>query len=336
MPLIGIAGLGPAGAYLGALLQDKAEIYEAQREERFTSVCAWGTGYYSMKELTKAVGVNFDDYVLHRGKKILVGWRGKIIEFDAYGLSTFDKPRLLKDLAKNTKVHFGARVDRGYLESRHNLAVDATGPNRVLVGRPERDFLVPTIEYRVRFDSPPFDDFYIEPFSGYSGYLWYFPLTEREYFVGAGDVKLNHEAKVIEFIKKYNGKVVEGSRMGKAIRLLPPEYMDPLYYMNAVAVGEAAGAVYPLLGEGILPSMISAKLLYENELNVRKYIANLKNYFLPYKKAYDYLSRKMKGEGNSFSDMMSVFSIVRDAMKFKDVLGVDLKLSYAFKILSIL
>lgn len=336
MPTIGIAGLGPAGAYLGALLQDKAVIYEAQKEERFTSVCAWGTGYYSMKELTKVVGINFDDYVLHRGKKILVGWKEKIIDFDAYGLSTFDKPRLLKDLAKNSKVYFGTRVDRGYLESRYNLAVDATGPNRVLVGKPDRDFLVPTIEYKVKFDDPPFDDFYIEPFSGYTGYLWYFPLTEREFFVGAGDVKLNHETRVIEFIKKYKGKIIEGSRKGKAIRLLPPEYMNPIYYMNAVAVGEAAGAVYPLLGEGILPSMISAKLLYESEMNVRKYVANLKNYFLPYKKAYDYLSRKMAGRGNALSDMISVFSIARDAIKFKDVLGVDLKLSNVFKIFSIL
>ena len=336
MPSIGIAGLGPAGAYLGALLQDKAEIYEAQKEERFTSVCAWGTGYYRMKDLIKQTGLNFDEYILHKGKKIFVGWKGKLIEFDAYGLSTFDKPRLLKDLAKNTRVHFGSRVDRGYLESRYILAVDATGVNRTLLGRLSKDFLVPTIEYKVRFENPPFDDFYIEPFSGYSGYLWYFPLSEKEYFVGAGDVNMNHEDKVIEFIKKHRGEIVEGSRMGKAIRLLPTEYVDPLYFMNAVAVGEAAGAVYPLLGEGILPSMISAKILYDNDLNVRKYIADLKNYFLPYKKAYDYLTRKMKGQGNAFSDAISVFNIIRDAIEFKDVLGVDLKISYVFKILSIL
>jgi flavin-dependent dehydrogenase len=336
MPSIGIAGLGPAGAYLGALLQDKAEIFEAQKEERFTSVCAWGTGYYRMKDLIKQTGLNFDEYILHKGKKILVGWKGKLIEFDAYGLSTFDKPRLLKDLSKNTRVHFGFRVDRGYLESRYILAVDATGPNRTLLGKPSKDFLVPTIEYKVKFENPPFDDFYIEPFSGYSGYLWYFPLSEKEYFVGAGDVYLNHEERVLEFIKKHGGKIVEGSRKGKAIRLLPTEYMEPLYHMNAVAIGEAAGAVYPLLGEGILPSMISAKILYDNELNVRKYIVNLKNYFLPYKKAYDYLVKKMKGQGNALSDAISVFSIVRDAIKFKDVLGVDLKISYIFKILSIL
>ena len=334
MAIVGIAGLGPAGAYLSALLQEKAEVFEAQKEDRFNSVCAWGTGYYKMKELLKKVGLNFDDYVLHFGKNIYVEWNAQIIRFEAYGLTTFDKPRLLKDLAKNSKVNFGKRVLPGYLESRYKLAVDATGPIRALLGKPERDLLVPTIEYLVKFEDPPFDDFYIKPFKGYSGYLWYFPLGEKEYFVGAGDMKLAHEQEVIKFINQHKGVTLK--RMGKAIRLMPPEYVSPLYYLNAVAVGEAAGAVYPLLGEGILPSMISSLLLFESELNVRKYIVDLKNTFVPYKRAYDFLEKKIKGEGNFASDLFSVIRIVRDAMKFKDVLGVNLKLSDAFKIASII
>ncbi len=336
MPLVGIAGLGPAGAYLSALLQDKAEVYEAQRENRFTSVCAWGTGYYAMKRLLKDVGINFDDYILHTGRKIYVRWHDEVLTFDAYGLSTFDKPRLLKDLASNSTVHYGSRVDRGYLESRYKHAVDATGPNRSLLGRPERDFLVPTIEYRVKFRDQPFDDFYIEPFEGYSGYLWYFPLGDGEAFVGGGDVNLQHEQRVLRFIKDKNGEIAENSRMGKAIRLLPPEYVNPIYFMNATAVGEAAGAVYPLLGEGILPSMISAKIYYETGLNQREYLVRLRNQFLPYKRAFDYLYRKQREKSRRISDFFEVYRIVRDAMKFKDVLGVDLNWSYLFRIIRLI
>jgi len=52
---IAIAGMGPAGAYLASLLGEKAEVYEMQQEETFTSVCAWGTGSYGMNDLLKEV-----------------------------------------------------------------------------------------------------------------------------------------------------------------------------------------------------------------------------------------------------------------------------------------
>ena len=64
MSNIAIAGMGHAGAYLASLLGEKAEVYEMQQEETFTSVCAWGTGSYGMNDLLKEVGKNKNDYIL--------------------------------------------------------------------------------------------------------------------------------------------------------------------------------------------------------------------------------------------------------------------------------
>ncbi len=321
MAKVGIAGAGPAGAYLAALLKDEAEVYEMQSEGNFTSVCAWGTGYYAMKRLLSDVGLNFDDYVFHYGKTIYTEVGGDILRFNAYGLSTFDKPRLLKDLVKLSKsVYWGRRVIAGYLESRYKVAVDATGVHRMLLGRPEQDFLVPTIEYRVKYDALPYDDFYIRPFSSYTGYLWMFPLSETEAFVGAGSVKADHEPRVIDFINKTKGRIVNGSRMGKAIRLIPYPLLRPIAKMNAVAVGEAAGAVFPMLGEGILPSMLTAKAFYESGLDAREYQKALYRTVKDYVYSFMLIRNKIAGK-SGFSDIVNAIRTMRYVMKNPDVVG---------------
>lgn len=329
----GIAGAGPAGAYLAALLREDAEVYERQEEGEFTSVCAWGTGYYMMKGLLKDVGIGFDDYLLHFGKRIYVEVGGEVLKFSAYGLSTFDKPKLLKDMARlSGQVHWGSRVERGYLESRYKVAVDATGVNRTLVGRPEQDFLVPTIEYRVVYDGLPYDDFFIKPFSGYAGYLWMFPLSEREAFVGAGSVRADHEPRVLEFIKRTGGRIVEGSRMGRAIRLIPYPLLRPISWMNAVAVGEAAGAVFPMLGEGILPSMLSARALYESGMDQREYQRRLYRLLKDFRYPFELIRNKISRRGG-LSNFVNAVRTVRYAMKNKEMIGARVGLLEALGLL---
>ena len=44
----------------------------------------------------------------------------------------------------------------------------------------EQDFFLPTYEYKVEYENGvPYDDFYIEPFPGMSGYFWYFPIRRK-------------------------------------------------------------------------------------------------------------------------------------------------------------
>ena len=126
-------------------------------------------------------------------------------------------------------------------------------------------------------DGPPIDDFYVKPFPRDSGYLWYFPLEKGHGYVGAGDF----DKKQVEYVDGYNkahpGEVEK--RIGRPIRFLSPGYCEPFYEGNVVGVGEAIGTVFPMLGEGIIPSIQCCDILMETMPDFKKYRAKvLKHY----------------------------------------------------------
>ena len=49
-------------------------------------------------------------------------------------------------------------------------------------------------------------------------------------------------------------KVVK--KIGRPIRLAPSKHMEPFFDGNIIGVGESIGCVFPMLGEGIIPSLI--------------------------------------------------------------------------------
>lgn len=318
---IAIVGMGPAGAYLSSLLADehKVEVFEMQSEDKFTSHCAWATGYYKMKELLKKVGLNFDDYVLFKGRRLYVELRGKLRSVKLYGLCTFDKPRLLKDLASNVKVNYGKTIrEEG---GDYDLFIDATGIHRRLLPPLKRDFTIPTLQYLVKFKEPPFDDFFVRPFPSYTGYLWYFPLGDRVAYVGAGDVKYGqHKTAPVEFIKENGGEVL--GKMGRTLRLAPPTMAEPHFSGKVIGVGESVGTVFPALGEGILPSMMAAELLAQNLEDPSGYSAALKKKFKPFEDAFKLIIAKMNCKC-SITHLVSIIRVYRYFKKNKDHLGVD-------------
>ena len=293
---LAIAGMGPAGAYLGASMNGRAdiEIYEMQTEKNFSSICAWGTGSGGIVDLTRKVGLNFDEYILYKSKHTYIEIGKKLLKAKSDGLATFDKPRLLKDITKGINVHYNTRVFPGYLESRSSIAIDATGVYRRLLPQLKQDLLLPTIQYKVRFSEMPYDDFFVSIFKNYGGYLWFFPLGGNTAFVGGGDMFNTHEPEVMNFIKKFQGEILPNSRKGKAIRLLPPSMATPHYYMNTIGVGESVGAVFPLVGEGILPSMLTADILMRTDFDRYSYSSSLKKTFKAYEDAYKFILHKSK------------------------------------------
>lgn len=331
---VAIAGMGPAGAYLSALLSDeyRVEIYEMQDEESFTSVCAWGTGYHKMREMLKRVGLNFDDYVIFRGKRLYVELRERLFTVRLAGLSTFDKPRLLKDLVSKVSVNYGKAVRPGELETKYYRVIDATGVYRRLLPNIEDDLLMPTIQYLVKFKRPPFDDFYVKPFKSYTGYLWYFPLDNGRFFVGAGDAKYNkHIETALRFIREHDGEIMK--RMGKALRLTPPTKALPHYFMNTIGVGEAVGSVFAVLGEGILPSMMSAELLYENFEDPLGYSRLLKRKFKVFEYALKFLMAKMNDKCSIKECLIPALKLHLYFKRNKDHTGVDPSLLDTLKVL---
>ncbi|MEM0096954.1 MAG: hypothetical protein QXK57_07775 [Conexivisphaerales archaeon] len=323
---IAIAGMGPAGAYLASLLGERAEVYEMQQEESFTSICAWGTGSLGMKDLLKHVGINIDDYILFSGKRLYLELGGNLLRFWLDGLVTFDKPRLMKDLTRGIKVHYGTRVYSGFLESRYKIAIDATGVYRRLLSPIKNDFLLPTVQYLVKYINMPYDDFYIMPFENYGGYLWFFPLGDKNAYVGAGNVVPDHEKRVLNFIAKTKGEIVEGSRMGKAIRLIPPSMAEPHFRMNVIGIGESVGTVFPLVGEGILPSMFSAKILFDSEFNYRLYSIRLNKTFESYNAAFKLIMNKMNRSGGFFENLRLMLTTLRYIRGHSKIIGMKVGL----------
>jgi len=71
---IAVMGMGVAGSYLMARLKDsKHDVtgYERSAEERHDSICAWGTIKPILREFCKKTDRNFDDFLIHDGKKCM-------------------------------------------------------------------------------------------------------------------------------------------------------------------------------------------------------------------------------------------------------------------------
>ncbi len=261
---IAVVGAGVAGSYLVRILSQRHEVvaFESQGEREYRSICAWGAPKHPMRDFASRAGLSFDEYVLHEGRYFTMIFGGRRLEIELAGLVTFDKERFLADLRRGGNVKYGVRVPRGYAFEGYDLVVDATGFHRALVGRPAREVAIPTLEFMVRYREMPFDDFYAEVFPGLTGYLWFFPLSGNLAHVGSGDLMHRHVQFLSDFLDRYPPDEVL-RRVGRPVRLSSPSMARPLRSGNVLAVGEAAGVVFPATGEGIVPSLQSAEVLRE-------------------------------------------------------------------------
>jgi flavin-dependent dehydrogenase len=277
---IAIVGMGVAGSYLiNQLTKIGHDVtgFERYTEQNFECVCAWGTSKYGISKFVKNCGLNFDDYIIHDGIKFRVEYGENKIISNVTGLVTFDKHQLVMDIQKNQKIVYG-KWTKKLEENQYDIIVDATGNNRILLPKmKQQDLQIPVVQYRVKFDKPPYDDFLLRMFETNSGYFWYFPLDNGEAHIGAGDYCKHHLDYIQEFMDKYKPKFIK--KVAKPIRLRPPSMCEPFFHRNIVGVGESIGTVLPLAGEGIIPSLECADLFIENMYDFQKYRRAVLNHF---------------------------------------------------------
>ncbi len=254
MPKIVIAGAGIAGSYLCRLLVRKGmnrseiEIVDPGSKTRCgIAPC----GFVVMRQffpLCEEVGLDPEKYILKRHD---VGYLGRVkIKPKGYAFS-IDKPAFIRDLVEGIDV---ASSTNGTAAQR---IIDATGTARAYIGRYDADILLPTLQMRVKFAQPP-------PLGEYphrGGYSWVLPLEDNSAHVGVGSATYDSD--------KMKKTVAELARGAKAIcscrgyvRGTGP--ILPLVRGNVWVVGEAGGIVDPLSGGGIVPAMVSAKLIVEH------------------------------------------------------------------------
>jgi flavin-dependent dehydrogenase len=320
---IAIVGMGVAGSYLINQLSKRGhEVtgYERYTEQNFECVCAWGTSRYGISRFTQNCDLDFEQYVIHEGFKFRMEYRGNQFVSDVTGLVTFDKHQMVLDMQKGHKIIYNKWIRS--LEEDYDMIIDATGGIRALLPKIHEDLLIPVVQYRVKFDKPPIKDFYLKMFDTNSGYFWYFPLGDGEAHIGAGDYYRRHIQYIDEFVRNHPCKRTK--IVGRPIRLVPPCRCEPFYHGKIVGVGESIGTVFPLAGEGIIPSLQCADLFLENMDDFHKYRRAVLRHFQIYDDAGLILESLLSGKFAFPADMIRMVKVGNEIYRNPKRYGVSM------------
>jgi flavin-dependent dehydrogenase len=170
-----------------------------------------------------------------------------------------DKPKLITDLCQGAKIETHPVILNDY-----GRLIDATGYTRALLPPIVKDVIADCIQYRVV--SRKTREFSVDISN--LGYAWCFPMSGDEYHIGAGSISLSPQ-EMLQKLGWLKDSETICNCAGKA-RLTAPYYSIP--FVNTTndrrcqiwGAGEAIGCVAPLAGEGIVPGMMSARILIEN------------------------------------------------------------------------
>ena len=342
---IAVVGIGVAGAYLMNQLSNLHDVhvtgFERMEEKNHDAVCAWATVDNKMKDYAKRCGLNFEDYVLHDGKKMTVDI-GKGIDSDSNiqinlkGMVSYDKLKLIQDMIKGTDVVFNKVPEKNSLENDFDLIVDSTGFHRHYLPKLRDELWIPCIQYKVKYDNiVPYDDFYLKAFPSLSGYFWYFPLGDGYAHIGSGDFRRKHTNEFLEsFLKEYRCNVIK--KVGRPVRITPPSKCMPFSDgKKTVGVGESIGTVYPLLGEGIIPSTICADIFVKHMDNLPGYFNEVLTKFKIYTIVYNFIRMKISNNFSMFKNFADLLKIYIHMKRQENRYGMEINISNMFKLTKI-
>ena len=251
-----VCGAGVAGSYFYALFTDKfsgtkLKVYDGAKKRGCT--CAFGCFYTLLKEKLDKAGLNVEDYILCKNEGLILNG----VYFPLRNQISIDKPKLVKDLCPRV-------IKRNvYFTRRKGCFINATGIPLC------RYYAIRTSQYRVKLEGlePATNYIHVDP--RYVGYAWVFSLDEegKWFHLGAGCVNADPEILIKALMKRYGIKVKKKAcQCHRPIRIVNPEENLPVVGSEdleslIVSVGEAGGYVFPVTGEGIIPSMDSVDLL---------------------------------------------------------------------------
>lgn len=329
---IAIAGAGVAGSYLGCMLQHRGhdiEIFEASKKEQHWPVCAWGASRHMLEKFSAQAGIDFSEYVFHVGHRLKMALpNGKEEYLDLRGLVTYDKHRWENDLLKDIRVTFDSKCSKDKFPfEKYDYVLDCTGLHRTLLPRSAEDFLIPAYEYLLE-NVNGIEEFYVIGYKGARGYFWYFPLGGGRGYMGAGDIDKNYYG-VTEFFEEHpEARVVR--KIGRPIRLAPPKRMQPFHDGNRIGVGESIGCVFPMLGEGIIPSLICCDIFLQvlgsskEKFDFKQYTKQVLDRFDYYDDVYRIVRLKMDGKLSTVRHLNLMMSMYRNMKKEEKRFGFEI------------
>lgn len=329
-----IAGAGVAGSYLGNMLQKRGhdvEIFEASKKDHHWPVCAWGASRHMLERFSKQAGLDFSNYIFHVGQQLKIELPNNNEEsLELKGLVTYNKLGWETDLLKNVKVTYGVKVTREvFAFDKYDYIVDCTGLHRSLLPKSGQDFLIPAYEYLLE-NVRGADDFYVIGYKGAKGYFWYFPLGDGRGYMGAGDIEKKYHGIETFFKQHPEAKVVK--KIGRPIRLAPPKRMEPFFDGNIIGVGESIGCVFPMLGEGIIPSLLCCNIFLDvldrskGKFDFKQYRKKVLDTFDYYDDVYKIVRLKMDGKLRTVRHIHLMMSMYRNMKKEEKRFGFEISL----------
>ena len=313
---VGIAGLGSAGSYLLSLLSSEGFDVTGfdPKPENFYIPCGYAVNSNKMKGLLSRSGIDFEPYVFSSAKNVRFSGSGtRDLAFAPRGLCTFDKNRLERDLIRELNWK------RTKLNGNYDLIVDATGIARAYLPKVE-DFRMHTLEYVSGRNLG--DDFVFRYFPRGTGYFWIFPLG-KSYHVGAGSDDL---AQIRASLAPYDHMLVAS----RDIRLRP--LFSSAVSDKVIGIGESVGTVSPITGEGIIPAMESAELLFDTMRKhdsldeIRKaYTHALRLKLKRYDRLFKLLTNVRSGHILSMNNLLSIGAVKQDLNEF----GIEFRVTSA-------
>ncbi|MEM0090573.1 MAG: NAD(P)/FAD-dependent oxidoreductase [Nitrososphaerota archaeon] len=331
MRKIAVVGLGVAGSYLVSRLSTEYEVvgFEMCSYADYYPPCAWATSGSEMQKLLSPVGLNFEDYVFYKGKEMCVDLGSSRFWMKLKGLCTFDKLSLERDLVDGHNVKFGVHIkSTEQLNDEYDLIIDSTGFPRALLPKLSKDYIIHTLEYKVKYNKMPIDDFYIKPMN--AGYIWFFPLGDSYAHVGCGDYFGRQRYFLDAFMREHGGEIVK--RVGRPLRITPPPMCQPYYAGKVVGVGESIGTVLSVLGEGIIPSLYCAEIFLKNVQDLEAYTAEVLRRFSPYKEVFDVVADKISGRFSFARDFSKLLKVFRYMKREEGHIGVEVRMADIIKI----
>jgi flavin-dependent dehydrogenase len=312
--------------------------FERMSETQHDAVCAWATCENVMSPLVKNCGLDFSEYILHKGRHMSMHLgdhnNSNSIDIRLKGMVVYDKIKLIQDMIEGTKIQFGKAPNKENLESDFDMIIDSTGFHRNYLPRLEEEMWIPCVQYKVKYDinNCPFDDFYLKAFPSMTGYFWYFPLGNGYAHIGAGDFKSKQNNKFVnDFLKKYRCEIIK--KVGRPVRISPPTNCEPFTdSRKSVGVGESIGTVYPLLGEGIIPATWCAELLVQHLNNIQEYRKAVLKKFKIYTVAFKFIQLKITGKFSIIKHVPDMLRIYNHMKGEEDRYGMEVKIANMMKV----
>ena len=307
---IAIVGCGWTGSMLANRLTEygNVDVYEISRRPKV--VCGQGIPTKEFEKICEKHGLHPEDYILWRGKRCYMK-TNYVRSFPITNLCTFDKQRFIDDLIKTSSANFHF-AERLVHKEKYDLIVDATG-KRAILGKAGKERIIPCVQYKVKFDEMPLNDFYLDMtrIKAY-GSLWFFPLGENVANVGSGALNGAVAKEQVEsFFKRHPGEILE--KMGKLVRMASPKDSLPFTKNDnrIVGCGESIGTISHN-AEGNEPCVKCVDILIEHIHDLENYKAHVLREFKNLESEHKFIRAVIKG--NSFQALRYRSSLT-DCMK---------------------